>query len=97
MLGLMIFQFASLKHSNLTYNAVPVDGSGAAHRRVRQLIVHFNLKSGEKLYKGLRNTTYIQAIAFSGQDGRAMELTEVQLEQMRLGKKGKVVMQRLTH
>ena len=97
MLGLMVFQLASLKHSNLTYNAVPVDGSGPAHRRVCQLIVHFNLKSSENVYNGLGSTTYIQAIALSGQDSRAVELTEVGSEQVRLGRKSKVVILRLTH
>lgn len=97
MLGLMIFQLASLKHSNLTYNAVPVDGSGPTHRRVRQFVVNFDLKSCENVYKGLCNKTYIQAIAFGGKDSRAMELPEVRSEQVRLGRKSNKVIRRLTH
>ncbi len=86
MLSLMNFLLESLEHSNLTYNAVPVDGSGPAHGRVRQLIVNLDLKSCEHVYKGLRNTTYIQLIAFSGIDSGAMELTGVRIGAGEIGK-----------
>jgi len=61
----------------MTYNAVPVDGSRTAHGRVGQLIVDLNLKWCGKLDKEWSNITYIQAVAFGGKDGGAMELTRI--------------------
>ena len=86
MLSLMKFQLVPLERSNSTYNAMPVDGGGPAHGRVRQLIVNLDLGSCEHVYKGLRNTTYIQFIAFSGIDRGAMKLTEVRIGGGEIGK-----------
>jgi hypothetical protein len=68
-----------LKNSNWTYNAVPVDGRGPAHRRVGQLIVDFDLRSCENVEKEIGNTTYVETVAFGSIDSWAMELTGVRI------------------
>ena len=76
----------SLEHSNLTYNAMPVDGSRPTHGWVRQLVVNLDLKSCKHVYKGLCSATYIKFIAFSGIDSGAMELTKVRIGAGEIGK-----------
>jgi hypothetical protein len=49
MLSLLMCQIVLLKDLNGTYNTMPVDGRRAAHLRVRQLIVDFDLKSHQNL------------------------------------------------